>query len=188
MQLVGTTTYWVGITEESPRKPVKVYITKDGDYDEILLSTSIMKRWGILPEDFPKVDKEKFSDASEDVNIDDTQEQVANHIRRLEALQEKEKEEEERAKDPLGRSKAEILTDEEREKIKEWAIQEYPEVFESVLGSEDRIRCEPVRLERKPETQPKRKKKVSTCAPVPINLKKPADRMIKETVEANLIF
>ena len=134
------------MTEDSPRKPVKVYITKDGDYDEILLSTAVMKRWGILPEEFPKVDKEKFTDASEDVNIDDTEEQMANTIRRLEVLKEKENEEEERSKDPQGRTKAEILTEEECEKIKKCAIEENPEVFKPVLGREDRIRCEPVRL------------------------------------------
>ena len=38
------------------------------------------------------MDKNKFANASEDVDIDDTEEQVANTIRRLEVLQEKEKE------------------------------------------------------------------------------------------------
>ena len=92
---------------------MKVYVTKNGDYDEILLSTTVMKRWGILPEDFPKVNTEKFTNSSEDIQVDDFSEEVSNTIRRLKALQEKEKEEEERAKDPLGRSKEEILTDEE---------------------------------------------------------------------------
>ena len=102
VELIGTTVYWVGITPESARKPLKVYITKDGDYDEILLSTSVMKRWGILPEEFPKVNSDKFANSSEDVDIDDTDEQIANTIRKLEVLKEKEKEEEERAKEPLG--------------------------------------------------------------------------------------
>ena len=122
-----------------------------------------MKRWGILPEEFPKVDKNKFANSSEEVDIDDTEEQVANTIRRLEVLQEKEKEEEERAKDPQGRTKAEIFTDEECEKIKKWAIEEYPEVFKSVLGKEDRIRCEPVQLERKSQTELRRKKNINMC-------------------------
>ena len=74
---------------------------------------SSQQQSGILLEDFPKVDKNKFANASEEVDIDDTEEQVANTIRRLEVLQEKEKEEEERAKDPQRRTKAEILTDEE---------------------------------------------------------------------------
>ena len=90
-----------------------------------------MKRWGILPEEFPKVDKEKFTNASEEEG--NYSEQVENTIRRIEAQKEKEKEEEERAKHPLGRSKEEIITDEECEKIKQWAIEEYPDVFKSIL-------------------------------------------------------
>ena len=85
----------MGITPESTRKPLKVYVTKDGKYDVILLSTSVMKRWGILPEEFPKVNTDKFANSSEDVDMDDTNEKVANTIRRLEVLKQKEKEEEE---------------------------------------------------------------------------------------------
>ena len=84
---------------------MKVYVTKDGDYDKILLSTAVMKRVGILPEEFPKVNMEKFTNYSEDVDIEDHAEEVSNTIKRLEALQEKEKEGEERAKYPLRRSK-----------------------------------------------------------------------------------
>ena len=45
VELAGTTIYWVGISPDSPKKPLKVYITKNGDYDEILLSTAVMKIW-----------------------------------------------------------------------------------------------------------------------------------------------
>ena len=48
-----------------------------------------MKRWRILPGEFPKVNTDKFTNSSEDVDVDDTDEQVTNTIRRLEALQQK---------------------------------------------------------------------------------------------------
>ena len=121
---------------------MKVYVTRNGDYNEILLSTTVMKRLGILPGEFPKVNAEKFTNSSEDPQIDDYSLQEENTIRRLELLAEKEKEEDERAKDPLGRSKAEILTDEECKKIKQWAITECPDVFKSILGKTDRLKCE----------------------------------------------
>ena len=62
-----------------------------------------MKRWGILPEEFQKVDTNKFENSSKEE--DDYSDDVLNTIRRIEAQEKKEKEEEERAKDPLGRSK-----------------------------------------------------------------------------------
>ena len=52
----------------------------------------------------------------------------------------------------------------------------------------NRLKCKPVRLERKIGVEPKRKKNIATCAPIPINLKKPNNKMIKEMVEADLIF
>ena len=61
-------------------------------------------------------------------------------------------------KDPQGRTKADIITDEECEKIKMWAIKEYPDVFKSVLSKEDRLNYEPVRLKRKRTAQPRRKR------------------------------
>ena len=63
---IGTTIYWVGLRKDGPKKPLKCYVTRDGDFDEILLSTHVMKKWGILPNEFPKVDKKKFLESSED--------------------------------------------------------------------------------------------------------------------------
>ena len=54
VKLVGTTYYWVGLTKDRPRKPLKCYVTKDGEFDEIILSTQLMKKWGILPDEFPR--------------------------------------------------------------------------------------------------------------------------------------
>ena len=43
VNLIGTTYYWVGLTKDGPRKPLKRFVTRDGNIDEILLSTQVMK-------------------------------------------------------------------------------------------------------------------------------------------------
>ena len=155
MELLGTTIYWVSLSKEGQKKPLKCYITKDGDFDEILLSTQVMKKWGILPNEFPRVNKKKFLESSEeDVDID---EEVQNMIWRFEM------EIKINNKGPLGRSQREVKIYKECEEIRKWAIKNYPEVFKKTLGKENRVKCEPVKLVRKEGVEPKRKKKGAHC-------------------------
>ena len=121
---------------DGPKKPLKSFITKDGDFNEILLSTQVVKKWGILPGEFLKVNKKKILESSEDVSIN---EKVENTICRLENKIAKE----ERAKDPFGRSQEEVRIDKECKEIKKRAIENYLEVLKKGLGKEDRVKCEP---------------------------------------------
>ena len=59
--------------------------------------------------------------------------EVENTICRIE----KEITNENKAKDPLGRSQEEVKIDEECEEIRKWAVENYPEVFKKILGKED---------------------------------------------------
>ena len=61
---------------------MRCFVARDGNFDKILLSTQVMNKWGILPDEFPRVNTKKFLDSSEeDVDIE---EEVANTIARWE--------------------------------------------------------------------------------------------------------
>ena len=45
-----------------------------------------------------------------------------------------------------------------------------------------------MKLVRKEGAEPKRKKNIATCAPIPINLKKPANKMVQELIDAEIIY
>ena len=100
VELLGTTVYWVGLNEEGQKKPLKCQVMKENDFYEILLSTQVMKKWGILPDEFPRVNRKKFLESSEeDVDIDEEVQITIRRIKKGIKINCKEK-----TKDPFGRS------------------------------------------------------------------------------------
>ena len=211
----GIAEYFIARKPGGVRQRTFFYVADDMEGDDLLIGITTMKKWGILQEDFPKEDPEKFEKSSELAKSLDfhmnriakaaekkpAEEAHSTEVLELEkgevtvnltktSSQQRRKEDRKDKKTQFKRQKyilKEMERDKELEAMKNDLVKQYEKVFSVKLGKQNRIKCKPVHIEMVDNYAEMEKKNYSTPRPVFPHLKASANEQIRELLQAGLI-
>ena len=140
MSVLGTTIVYLE-PEGSDTRPVMGIVTDDLGDQEILLSYSDMKDWGMLSKDFPRVPR-----TTEKVNKVITPRKNVKLPVGKRASAVKSPNRRTGTRTGTENKPAEKSDEEEAENLKTYLLKEFPDVFRETLGKEDRMAVDPAEL------------------------------------------